>query len=59
MKMNTYLLLICLLLPGTMVLAAEGQGFKSNNIQGFVEMVPMANAEIVRLQQEEHHAYMQ
>ena len=40
-------------------LAAEGQGFKSSEIQGFVEMVPMADAEIIRLQQEEHHAYMQ
>lgn len=40
-------------------LAAEGQGFKPKDIQGFVEMVPMADAEIIRLQQEEHHAYMQ
>lgn len=40
-------------------LAAEGQGFKPNDIHGFVEMVPMADAEIIRLQQEEHHAYMQ
>lgn len=40
-------------------LAAEGQGFKPGDIHGFVEMVPMADAEIIRLQQEEHHAYMQ
>jgi len=39
--------------------AAEGHGLKPDNIQGFVEMVPMADAEIIRLQQEEHHAYMQ
>ena len=59
MKTNTYLFLVCLLLPAAMVLAAEGQGFKPNDIQEFVEMVPMADAEIVRLQQEEQHAYMQ
>jgi intracellular sulfur oxidation DsrE/DsrF family protein len=40
-------------------LAAEGHGFKPGDIHGFVEMVPMADAEIVRLQQEEGHAYMQ
>lgn len=40
-------------------LAAAGQGFKPEDIHGFVEMVPMADAEIIRLQQEEHHAYMQ
>lgn len=40
-------------------LAAEGQGFKLEDIHGFVEMVPMADAEIVRLQQEEGHVYMQ
>ena len=39
-------------------LAAEGRGFKPQDIHGFVEMVPMADAEIVRLQQEESHAYM-
>jgi len=39
-------------------LAAQGQGFKPADIHGFVEMVPMADAEIIRLQQEEHHAYM-
>ncbi len=40
-------------------LAAQSHGFKPNEIHGFVEMVPMADAEIVRLQQEEDHAYMQ
>jgi intracellular sulfur oxidation DsrE/DsrF family protein len=40
-------------------LAAEGQGFKPEDIHGFVEMVPMGDAEIVRLQYEEAHAYMQ
>ena len=40
-------------------LAAEGQGFGPEDIHGFVEMVPMGDAEIVRLQYEEHHAYMQ
>lgn len=40
-------------------LAAQGHGFEPENIHGFVEMVPMADAEIVRLQREEAHAYMQ
>ncbi len=40
-------------------LAAEGLGYRPEDIQGFVEMVPMGDAEIVRLQYEEHHAYMQ
>jgi len=40
-------------------LAAQGQGFEMSDIHGFVEMVPMADAEIVRLQQEEGHVYMQ
>ncbi len=39
--------------------AAEGHGLKPADIHGFVEMVPMADAEIIRLQQEEQHAYMQ
>jgi intracellular sulfur oxidation DsrE/DsrF family protein len=38
--------------------AAQGHGFKPEDIHGFVEMVPMADAEIIRLQQEEKHAYM-
>ncbi|MDH5359800.1 MAG: hypothetical protein OEX03_04505 [Gammaproteobacteria bacterium] len=40
-------------------LAAQGHGFQPEDIHGFVEMVPMADAEIVRLQREEQHAYMQ
>jgi len=40
-------------------LAAEGQGYSPDDIQGFVEMVPMGDAEIVRLQYEDDHAYMQ
>ncbi|MEJ2141206.1 MAG: DsrE family protein [Gammaproteobacteria bacterium] len=39
-------------------LAAQGHGFKPQDIHGFVEMVPMADAEIIRLQQEEGHVYM-
>ena len=39
-------------------LAAQGHGFKPKDIHGFVEMVPMADAEIVRLQQDEGYAYM-
>ncbi len=38
-------------------LAAEGQGFHAEDIHGFVTLVPMADAEIVRLQQE-GYAYM-
>ena len=40
-------------------LAAEGQGFEPQDIHGFVEMVPMGDAEIVHLQYVEEHAYMQ
>lgn len=39
--------------------AAESQGYKPENIHGFVELVPMGDAEIIRLQYEEGHAYMQ
>ena len=39
-------------------LAAQGHGFEPKDIHGFVEMVPMADAEIVRLQQDEGYAYM-
>lgn len=38
--------------------SAKLQGFSAKDIQGFVKMVPMADAEIVRLQQEEGFAYM-
>jgi intracellular sulfur oxidation DsrE/DsrF family protein len=34
------------------------QGFRPQDIHGFIKMVPMADAEIVRLQQEEGFAYM-
>lgn len=40
-------------------IAARGHGFDPKDIHGFVEMVPMADAEIVRLQREEGYAYMQ
>jgi intracellular sulfur oxidation DsrE/DsrF family protein len=40
-------------------IAAEGQGYRAKDIHGFVEMVPMGDAEIIRLQYEENHAYMQ
>ncbi len=40
-------------------LAAEGQGYRPEDIHGFVELVPMGDAEIIRLQYEEGHAYMQ
>ena len=38
--------------------AARGFGLEADDIHGFVRMVPMADAEIVRLQQEEGYAYM-
>lgn len=38
--------------------AAAGHGFEPGEIHGFVKMVPMADAEIVHLQQEEGYAYM-
>ena len=40
-------------------LAAEGHGYKPNQIHGFINIVPMGDAEIIRLQNEEQHAYMQ
>jgi hypothetical protein len=39
-------------------IAAEGKGLHPKDIHGFVEMVPMGDAEIIRLQNEENHAYM-
>lgn len=39
-------------------LAAEAHGLKPQDLHGFVEVVPMADAEIVRLQTEEGYAYM-
>jgi intracellular sulfur oxidation DsrE/DsrF family protein len=38
--------------------AAAGHGFEPEDIHGFVKIVPMADAEIIRLQQEEDHVYM-
>jgi intracellular sulfur oxidation DsrE/DsrF family protein len=40
-------------------LAARSHGFEPADIHGFVTIVPMADAEIVRLQQEEGYAFMQ
>ncbi len=40
-------------------IAAESQGYTAKDIHGFIEMVPMGDAEIIRLQYEEGHAYMQ
>ena len=39
-------------------IAASGYGLKPKDIHGFVEVVPMADAEIVRLQRDEGYAYM-
>ena len=39
--------------------AAEAMGYNPEDIHGFVEMIPMGDAEIIRLQNEEDHAYMQ
>jgi intracellular sulfur oxidation DsrE/DsrF family protein len=39
-------------------LAAASRGLKAENVHGFVQMIPMGDAEIVRLQQEESYAYM-
>jgi len=40
-------------------IAAQSQGYSPEDIHGFVEMVPMGDAEIIRLQYEEGYAYMQ
>lgn len=40
------------------VVAARSRGFAPADIHGFVKMVPMADAEIVRLQREEGYAYL-
>lgn len=40
-------------------IAARGYGFEPKDIHGFVKIVPMADAEIIRLQQEEGYVYMQ
>lgn len=38
--------------------AARSRGFEPEEIHGFVRIVPMADAEIVRLQQQEGYVYM-
>lgn len=40
-------------------IAAKSQGYSPEDIHGFIEMVPMGDAEIIRLQYEESHVYMQ
>ena len=40
-------------------IAASSQGYAPADTHGFIEMVPMGDAEIIRLQYEEDHAYMQ
>jgi intracellular sulfur oxidation DsrE/DsrF family protein len=39
-------------------LAAQAHGLKPKDIHGFVKMVPMADAELITLQQEDGYAYM-
>lgn len=39
--------------------AARAHGFEPDEIHGFVQIVPMADAEIIKLQQEGGYAYMQ
>jgi len=39
-------------------IAAKGHGYEPQDIHGFVKLVPMADAELVRLQTEEGYAYM-
>jgi len=39
-------------------IAAQGHGLEPQDIHGFVKIVPMADAEIIRLQQEEGYVYM-
>lgn len=40
------------------VVAARAHGLEPDEIHGFVNMIPMADAEIIRLQQEEGYVYM-
>lgn len=40
------------------VVAARARGFKPEDFHGFVRMVPMADAEIIKLQRENGYAYM-
>lgn len=38
--------------------AARSRGYRPEDIHGFVQMVPMADAEIIKLQREDGYAYM-
>lgn len=38
--------------------SAKRQGFKASDIHGFVKMVPMADAEIIKLHNDEGYAYI-
>lgn len=38
--------------------AARNRGIRPEDVHGFIEMVPMGDAEVVRLQQEEGYAYI-
>jgi intracellular sulfur oxidation DsrE/DsrF family protein len=40
-------------------LAAQSRGYEPEDLHGFVQVVPMADAEIIRLQREQGYAYMQ
>mgnify|MGYP002621054773 CR=1 len=40
-------------------IAAKGHGYDPKDIHGFVEIVPMADAELIKLQTEDGYAYMQ
>lgn len=40
-------------------IAAKSRGYKPEDIHGFVEIIPMGDAEIISLQYEEGYAYMQ
>ncbi len=39
--------------------AARMRGLSPNDMHGYVTVVPMADAEIIRLQKQENYAYMQ
>ncbi|NYT66402.1 DsrE family protein [Alcaligenaceae bacterium] len=39
-------------------LAAAGRGIDPEHVHGFVDIIPMGDAEIIRLQKEEGYAYM-
>ncbi|MFW2438667.1 MAG: hypothetical protein ACN4GR_04785 [Arenicellales bacterium] len=39
-------------------IATQGHSYKPEDIHGFVDRLPMGDAEIIRLQNKESHAYM-